>query len=345
MYFAGAEAHCPRLYDNGVRRMLASFHYIDEKKGQRGYQYMDDMFTKYGKKLAWFMDSGAFTLQQKGTATDKEADEFLDRYIYALKNWKPFLTDAVELDLDSWMGMGWVEWARERIINETGITPILVHHPETRTYADFVRECAKYPYVGFSIGDATLFEGSAFHRYYDVARRTKTKLHAFGITQPAILMRFHFYSCDSFSWSMGAKFGTTFQNDQGNIRRFNNYQKEVRRTLIPSVQRFGIQGIDFLNDKYKAIDKWNIQAWIMCEQDINKRFTKPYWPDFRRHHCNQLAEKTGLQGKFIPMMNGPDYNPVRTPLMSKKREVNIRAFKSKTQKFQGVYNERTGTFH
>jgi len=51
MYFAGGEAHAHRLYEFGVRRILASFFYIKRKKKGQGFQYMEDQFSKYGNNL------------------------------------------------------------------------------------------------------------------------------------------------------------------------------------------------------------------------------------------------------------------------------------------------------
>jgi len=335
LYFAGAEAHCPRLYENGVRNMLASFYYIRRKRKQAGYKYMEQMFQRYGKTIRWFMDSGAFTMQQEGR--DKDADKFLDDYIYMLKQWRNYLHCCVELDLDVYMGMGWTQYARARILNETSFIPILVHHPDTRTFPEFINNCKRYPWIGFSIGDGDLFEGNAFMKYYLEACRTKTKLHAFGITQPRILSKYHFYSCDSFSWSMGAKFGTTFINKaRGNLHRYNNFEKSIRRSLLSRLRMWGIPVIDVLNDKYIAVDRWNIIAWMICEEDLNKQFGEPYWKE-PRHSSNQIPKKIGLKS-VIYDADGNIVNPVQSKVISKNRQIEIRSrFKSRGDKSRQWY--------
>jgi len=328
LYFAGAEAHCPRLYENGVRRMLASFYYIWRKRKGKGFKYMENMFSKYGKSIRWFMDSGAFTLQQERKDVDNvDCDSFLDDYIYSLKQWKNYIECAVELDLDNFMGMGWVLYARQRIINETGITPLLVHHLDTRSFPEFKKNCKQYPYIGFSIGDGDLFYTNKFLPYYFTARQTKTKLHAFGITQPFILMKYHFYSCDSFSWSMGAKFGTTFENVRGQMNRHNNYEKHIRRKFISQLQRWGIPVQDVLNDKYIPVDRFNTIQWILCEQDINKRHPKPYWNE-PREGMNTVPDKIGLRSKLYDS-NDRLINPL--PINHRgKRVVNLKKLFSRS---------------
>lgn len=337
LYFAGGEAHCPRLHDYGVRRMLASFYYIRKKFKGRGYDYMERMFATYGKDIHWFMDSGAFTLQQDQPDA-REVEKFLEDYIYTLKKWKKHITCAVELDLDSFMGMGWVYYARERIINETGIIPIVVHHPEHRTLQEFRRDCGIYPYMGFSIGDGVIFERNKFIPFYIEAKQHKTKLHAFGITQPRILQRFHFYSADSFTWSMGAKFGTTFVNKRWDMYRFNNHQKTIRRSIANKLKRYGIPVVDVLNDKYVAVDKFNTISWMECEQTINTRWGA--------HYCGEPKEPTNIIPPLVGLESQTEENPLNVRVLSPNRFLKMQNFLSRTsakrQTGQNVLNKFAG---
>ena len=352
LYFAGGEAHCERLHDYGVRRMLASFYYIWKKPKQKGFHYMDNMFAKYGTGqipggVEWFMDSGAFTLQME-QPDDTTVENFLNTYIYSLQQWKSCINCAVELDLDNFMGMGWVRYARDRIVAETGISPIIVHHPETRTLQEFRENCKEYPYMGFSIGDAYLFNRtSAFMPFYMTAMQHKTKLHAFGITQPVILKRYHFYSADSFSWSMGAKFGTTFVNKRWDMLRYNNYQKTIRRTLVSKAKRYGVPVIDILNDKYVAVDKMNVISWIECEQTIDKKWGLHY-AETERELTNVLPPRIGIESTV-------QTTPVDVRVLSKNRQLNVRNFfsrsadpaKARAKKIQGMkdrYASKLGRF-
>jgi len=333
LYFAGGEAHCDRLYEYGVRRMLASFYYIRAKSKGKGYNYMEKMFSKYGKTIQWFMDSGAFTLQQD-RPEEYEVEKFLNDYIYAVKKWKKYLNCAVELDLDSFMGMGWVYYARQRIIDETGIYPIIVHHPEYRTLQEFRENCRDYPYLGFSIGDGVIFERNKFIPYYMIARQNKAKLHAFGITQPRILQRYHFYSADSFTWSMGAKFGTTFINKRWDMLRMNNHQKTIRRNYVSKMQRYGISVTDMLNDKYKAVDKFNTISWMECERVVNQKHGI--------HYCGEPREPSNEIPPLIGLESAVSKSPLNLKLQSKSRKIDLTNFLSRTsakrQAGQGLKN-------
>lgn len=322
LYFAGGEAHCPRLHDYGVRRMLASFYYIWKKSRSKGFQYMEDMFRKYSD-IQWFMDSGAYTLQQEQGVDNNTTEKFLSDYIYALKQWKSKINCAAELDLDWNMGMPWVRYARDRIEYETGIIPLLVHHPDTRTLAEFRECCDHYPYIGFSIGDARLFNRrSAFMPYYIEAKSKGVKLHAMGITQPVILQRYHFYSADSFSWSMGAKFGTTFINKRWDMYRYNNHQKTIRRTLVSKAKRYGVPVIDILNDKYVSVDKMNVISWVECERTVDKKWGLHY-AERKKEPSNQFPDMVGLHSAVID-------NPLNVRVLSKNRQLKVHNFFSRS---------------
>ena len=79
-----------------------------------------------------------------------------------------------------------------------------------------------YPYVALSLSGFTASskwlkanDWKPLHYFLDTAAENGSKVHALGCTNWGLLRKFHFYSSDSSTWSLGERYGTCFVFQDG----------------------------------------------------------------------------------------------------------------------------------
>jgi len=259
LFFAGAEnrTHAQILLELKVPYLLMSYWNLRGKSDLLDYLVP---FKRYGAEI--MLDSGAHTLQKGGNKIDYEA--FFREYITFLKKNKEFFTSFVELDIENQVGLKKVENWTERIMDATGLQPIVVWHKE-RGFDYWIDMCKKYDYVGFSGFVGGTGKGEVPDKYVplflSVAKKYNAKVHGFGYTKPTMVKRYHFYSIDSSSWLSGCRWG--------GLDVFDHNTKTLRMNSKESFfKKF---------NKYNDLNNLNVDYWNATQWQQYQTYLKKYW--------------------------------------------------------------------
>lgn len=180
---------------------LSTFYYWRKRDTFPAYIYSDNNL----------LDSGAFTFFGGEKAN---WDEYVADYIsFINKTDKKYF---FELDIDRIVGLPMVEIIRHKIKEGTGKNPIPVWHP-SRGVDYFKKMLGEFDYVALSLSGmyeskwSRTAEGvGVIHKLLDMAKEQGVKVHGLGYTQLKHLSRLKFYSVDSTSWAMAAKYGSVY---------------------------------------------------------------------------------------------------------------------------------------
>lgn len=198
--YLAAVSTMEQYFRNGELRaegvsVLASFYGIS------------DFEKEYAKKFkSIIIDSGAFTFM-RGTAR-ANWDKYVEEYASFINKYDIEL--FFELDIDSIVGLKEVERLRKKLETLTKKKPIPVWHV-SRGKEYFIKMCKEYPYV--ALGGIVTQEvpratyEKAFPWFIKTAHDHGTKIHGLGYTSVEGLNKYHFDSCDSTTWLVGAKYG------------------------------------------------------------------------------------------------------------------------------------------
>lgn len=179
---------------------------------------------------SFLLDSGAFTFMsnaQKHGNVDWLS--YADQYADFIKESKCKL--YFELDIDSVVGLEYVEKLRTRIETRVGWQSIPVWHV-SRGRQYFESMCRDYPYVAFggiiTDGLSTKTLEKYFPWFINTAHKNCAKIHGLGYTNLTGLPKFHFDSVDSTTWTMGSRFGQLMEFKNGTIVKHNSVQGGVK---------------------------------------------------------------------------------------------------------------------
>lgn len=208
-----------RVYPISKTNVLCSFQY---KKAMEG-------FTA-GSCGRFMADSGAFTAMNSGIDIDSK---YIDQYIDWINNWN--IQDFIEMDLDEIIGVQETSDIRKYIERKTGKKPIPCWHLE-RGSQGWIDMCEKYPYVAISLSRQTKVSKWLQNNQFrpitwllKEARKKDCKVHALGCNDFDLLKRHKFYSADSSTHTLGARFGHILQFKDGKLQNINrNRQYKVK---------------------------------------------------------------------------------------------------------------------
>lgn len=179
-------------------------------------------------------DSGAFTAMASGKKID---DNYIDAYIDWIKS--AHIDHFIEMDIDEIVGYEKVKQIRNRIEKATGKQSIPVWHlgRKKEGWLDMVKN---YPYVALSLSGFTASskwlkanDWKPLHFFLQTAAENGAKVHALGCTNWPLLRKFHFFSSDSSTWSLGERYGTCFMFVDGVMKNISlpSKFKKNKKTL------------------------------------------------------------------------------------------------------------------
>lgn len=271
------------LLSSGCRNILVTYMHIQKKRTN----IVKDRRT--ANKDLWIMvDSGGFTLRmdpdylkKKGKTLKDYAQSYID-WLY--ENHK-YIDCAANLDLHELdpATCDWCDAELKKLEQETGLPIVYVWHAEYGPGA-WDDMCRKHRYVGFNAADRD--SGANISAMLAQARRHGVKVHGFAITDVESLGKELYYSCDSTTWIMGAKFGRTMawtgaefrQFDGDNKKRrqqYRNYfiQKGINWDLIEADGR-GERGPDIRAECLRM----NAMAWMDFQKFVTDRVApRAFW--------------------------------------------------------------------
>jgi hypothetical protein len=183
----------------GVYRRLVSFHF--EPDIQTVYHLLRIL-----KPVEIFLDSGAFSAWS--TNTEIKLDDYCDH----IKKHKYLVTHYANLDVINNAEASYRNWRRMRA---KGFNPIPVYHAETEekylekylTASDV--EVVAIGAISHMSSEARVSNLDYLWRNYlaDSDGMPLKKFHGFGLTTPAICLRYPWYSVDSTSWVLFGRYG------------------------------------------------------------------------------------------------------------------------------------------
>ena len=218
---------------NGVY-VLESFYYANQKTEQYIPFFKD-----------FLLDSGAFTFFSAGKKVDW--DDYVDRYAaFIVKN---NIKKFFELDIDKLVGYQKVLDLRKRLETITGRKCIPVWH-KSRGKEEFLQMCNEYKYVavgGIVSKEITKDQYDLFTWLVNEAHKRGCKVHGLGFTNLEGMVKYHFDTVDSTSWTTGNRFGAVY--------RFNG----------KTMEKFGKKKGERIADYYKAL-KNNYIEWVKFQK-------------------------------------------------------------------------------
>lgn len=193
----------PMVYQAGFSDFYALLSYADKKNAIAILERINAPFK------GLIVDSGAFTYMN-GTAsgTHVDWDRYAEEYADFVNQYHA--ENYIELDLDAIIGLDEVERLRKKLTKIVGYPPIPVWH-KSRGWDYWLKMCRDYPYIaigGIVTKEIKRNEWPFFQTMLQESKKTGVKVHALGCTPsaPAFFKRYQFYSADSSSWNLAAKF-------------------------------------------------------------------------------------------------------------------------------------------
>jgi hypothetical protein len=214
IYLAGMDSSTYRslALKEGYENILISYYhsfYPDNKLTPR-----HDNF----KQFNIFLDSGGYTARVSGNDID------INKYASFIKNHRDIFDVAANLDVYNWK----TSMANQDILEKAGgidkITPVyhFSEYADKEKKEELIRLCKKYPYVAIGGTAGTVTNRKAITKFlnycFKVGIEHKTKFHGFGMTAKYLLDRYPFYSVDSTSWMVGARYGQVLSFEKGVLK-------------------------------------------------------------------------------------------------------------------------------
>jgi hypothetical protein len=209
VYLAG-DAYAKEVFENAKYdfNRLDSYYYLQSNK------YMIDKIPLYNN---YILDSGAFTFIMAKKKIKIDIDDYTDRYIDFINDYK--INNFFEMDVDKIFGYEKVKQLRNRIESKTGKRVIPVFH-KNRGIEDWNEMIKDYNYVSIGIAgkDVAWGDHETFLKFVNNAKEQNCKVHGLGITGMRTLEKVPFYSVDSSSWTAGNRYKCIFKFDGERIK-------------------------------------------------------------------------------------------------------------------------------
>lgn len=245
-----------------------------------------------------FIDSGAYSVAHSGRTIE------IDDYIKFIKD-NPKIKNWAELDVipypvlntetaDYCSKKSWENYVymRERI-NHTHILPVF-HYGEPKSALCRILntrvngELVDYIGVGGRHGFTTAAQINYFKKIFAIIHSSdnpNVKVHAFGITVPAILEKFPFYSADSTTWLQAAINGSIVCDDLSTVTisdgrlkgkdNIRNMPDDAVASVLSFIERRNYKFTDLCSD-YKLRLRYNIDVMLDWEKHYKYKGPKRF---------------------------------------------------------------------
>lgn len=213
------------IESNKSKYVLESFY--------SGEKLCSKLLNIYGKEN-FLLDSGAFSYMNGQKCTKEIVLGYLDRYIDFINRYD--IKYFFELDVDSVLGLDFVEECRRKLERKTNKRCIPVWH-KSRGIEYWKKMCERYDYIaigGFVIHEIKPAEYKLVKKMVDYAYYKGVKVHGLGFTKTKILENenWRFYSVDSSSWISSASRGQKLQIfKNGCIENVNDEKRKVKANI------------------------------------------------------------------------------------------------------------------
>lgn len=198
------------IFDN-VPNVLESYHYINNQR-------FVDVIRSQNAKV--FLDSGAFSAHSLKVTIDINA--YCD-YIIRNKDILRVEDGAVMASVLDGIGDPQKTYEHQVFMEKKGAKPLPCYHfGEDERWLEYYVKNYEYITIGGLVGksarDQEVWLDRVWNKHMlDSSGRPKLKVHGFGMTSPALMKRYPWYSCDSSSWIQSAAFGNIYTSEYGPI--------------------------------------------------------------------------------------------------------------------------------
>ena len=176
------------------------------------WEHRSGTVDPYVLRCKHILDSGAFSaMSNPRKHANNDWRDYARRYADFIVQYDQRL--FFELDIDSIVGHDEVMILRDIIEQRTGLRAIPVWH-KSRGLDEWNRLCERYDYVGiggFVTEEIPKRDFKYVASFLSIARKNNTRVHGLGFTSTEWLKKLKFYSVDSSTWNVGAKFGNICQ--------------------------------------------------------------------------------------------------------------------------------------
>ena len=193
----------------------------------------------------FLLDSGAFSYMNGKTITEKQMEEYIEKYICHIKKYN--VKYFFEMDVDCIFGLEKVEIWRKKIENQTGIKSIPVWH-KSRGIDYFKQMVNEYDYIaigGFANGDIKKTEYPLINKMVKYANARGTKVHGLGFTQMKHIYDYPFYSVDSSTWCTGVVRGGYLYYFDGKVMKYDIIKNGKKLNLSKMAMRSFSEWVKF----------------------------------------------------------------------------------------------------
>lgn len=261
LYYASTPGriHIDVLKNNQAKNLLFSYAFI--KNPKKLVSLLGDF-----KPERIILDSGAFSVWTKGGAVN------LENYARFCVQFRDMLPKEIELNvvnLDVLPGKwGFVPtqeqiaesaekgWQNMLYLESKGLKVIHVFHQhEDFSILEKLRQHSDY--IGISpANDVSMREKLDWLNRVFLSIKGETKTHGFAVTSDKQLLGYPFYSVDSSSWVIPARFGrVAIFTDRGQIKTFSYKSKDDIEKFWPYISNIGI-------DRIASYPRWEDRVGI-----------------------------------------------------------------------------------
>jgi hypothetical protein len=257
--------------------LLESYHYIHR-------QLFVDSIRNEGRKI--FLDSGAFSAFTKGVEIDMRG--YCD-YILRNEDIIEKVDGTILASVLDGIGDPLKTYQNQLAMESMGVRPLpCFHYGEDERYLEFY--IANYDYitlggmVPISTPQLYLWLDRIWGKYLtDGSGRPKIKVHGFGLTTPALMTRYPWYSVDSSSWVQIARVGGMLLLPEARVINVSN-QSPSRRvegqhltTLTEPLKEAVLAkltacGVDTERMQETYVSRWCYCIWAFDQ--LGKQITK-----------------------------------------------------------------------
>lgn len=246
-------------------------------------EYQGDILPTLRRRGGLFMtDSGAFSFfngEIKPEFYDPHYWEaYLEEYVAFLEDNRKYIYCAANLDLDRFLGRERIDYWDKKYFKklEKIVQIVYVAHSHTDPrYSDLygihrVQNHLKiHDYVG--IGSSLMVQRRGFDsKFFQMARQSRKRIHAFGWTSVPRLKNYPFFSVDSTTWLSGVRYGSSYVFDGKNFKALDSKHKYKRAGDKVMCKDNGVDFQGLMNEETHAINHYNLLGWKGARNEIIK---------------------------------------------------------------------------
>lgn len=201
--------------------------------------------------------------QTEGLATiGDDIEAFATRYAAFLKEAEGLYDFAVDLDVDELVGLELAERCYEIILSQIPPERIIRVWHSTRPREDWIKWCKdpNIKYLAIEGGIQHRRDPDVYNRFINHSRRHGKRVHVFALTTRDFLCRVPLDTCDSSTFSEGARFGTAHIPDVGRVafgerlktvKHFDTHEQAQQEKVIEWLKAKGLS-LDMMRESWEV---------------------------------------------------------------------------------------------